>query len=203
MITHSNFNNIKDFISIKKTCPFCSSKLKPILTNFISTVGMPMLKAKLENDSFKFNLKYFSKDLNIKANLNLNIIDNELSIIIDNDANIAIDWMIVKIIFENMSPHIQLICNSRKCKMSYYLSSSFIKSKIIDGYMNYFIINPIHLNMEVFVHNNLWIQNDWKNNSLNIYSVDNKSNPIQSRIIDLESNKDKILNKIMMLVNFS
>lgn len=206
MIVPANFSNIKEFMAVKENCPFCKTKLKIMLTNFVKGPDkIPILKAKLENDFFRFKIQHTSHTLQMSANVDLDTINNSLTFYLDSEDPATLDWMIAKTVFENMKPYVELYCPSRKCKMKYYLSSSIITSSLMEGSTNYFIIKPVSLFMEAFVHNNLWVQNDWENHSINIYSINNyNSNPIKGPLLDLEAiGKEKILNKVRTLVIFS
>jgi hypothetical protein len=202
------FQNIKEFIGVKDTCVFCRSKLKVVLTNFIKEPnGIPVLKAKVANEQFNFNIKHTTESYQIEADATIDIITNALQFKLISPIDLeqyALDYMVAKTAFENLKPHIELYCPNKKCKLKYHICSNIFAMYAGDK-VGTFIIKPLSLYMESFVVDKLWVQNDWTNNSTNIYSIDKaNADPIRTSFIDLESmSKEKILTRIKTLVTFS
>lgn len=198
------FNNILEFCNYKKKCPFCQNKLKVVLTNFIglTSKGFPVLNAKLKDNLFKFYIKYDDFDDSPVEGV-IDPVTNILNFNLGFNQNITTDLLIES--FKKVSPHLELYCSNRNCKANhrYYLATDvFLFDKLSN---NDFSIRHCNLYMEAFTIKNLWIQNDWVNKSLNIF---NKDNPELSalkynNIVFDNLDKDKIINKIMMMATFS
>lgn len=192
------YNNISELLQ-NKYCPLCQQKLKVILTNFIdlSTHGFNFQKTTLKNNQFKFNVKS-NNIYSLKGYIN--IINNTLTLKINKLHNNSLINL-----FKLLAPHIELYCSSNPCKSKYkyYAASNSLQLHYIKH--NTFQIVNTQFYMESFILNNLWIQNDWINKSLNIINL-NKQNytPLKFNNIDLHSiNKITLFNKILMMTTFS
>ena len=198
------FSNILEFCNYKKKCIFCQNKLKVVLTNFIglTSKGFPVLNAKPKDNLFKFYIKYDDFD------------DSPIEGVIDANSNIlrfnlgvnkSLTHELLLESFKKISPHLELYCSNRGCKANhrYYLATDvFLFDKLPD---NAFKIRHCNLYMEAFTIKNLWVQNDWTNKYLNIFNKDNPElAPLKySNIVFDNLDKDKIVNKIMMMATFS
>lgn len=197
------FSTIHEFVYFPHNCLFCQNKLKIVLTNFIGIkpTGHPLLNSKLKNNSFNFFIHY--DDLSISSvegsiDINSNILSLNSN---DNwETNVAIES------FKKISPHLEAYCSNRQCKAQhkYCISTEVF---LIDKYLitNKFKIRPFHVYMESFNVKNLWVQNDLYNQKLNIFNRDKPEvNPLKFDIINFkELEKDKIINKILMMSIFS
>jgi hypothetical protein len=202
-------DNIETFINLKEKCPFCQNKLKPSLTNFVMAADtIPLIKCRLQGEEFYFNIKHTSHSFQITAQATVNIKTNILQLQLTTPVvmeQYATDYIMAKSVFENMKPYVELYCSSRRCKMKYHMCSDiFICLKREDSYSSFYI-KPFSAYMESFVTGDYWVQNDWINNSANIYNRNKTdSDPIRTHILNIESmGKEKVINRIKTLVTFS
>lgn len=209
--TSITFNKPIDFLSFKDHCVFCGSKLKPLLKSFIKRQQQPMIKSKLVDDNFCFNIKNtnstYSFDADISLDINTNIINFELNSPC-NLENPLQDHLAVKNYFDILYLHLELYCPSRKCNMQYYLCTNLLSSQSqleVVGKKSSVKLKPNILFMEAFIVNKSWVQNLWENHELNIYSTDNiDSAPIKAPFMDLSvMNKERVINRIRTIVTFS
>lgn len=194
------FQSIAEFIKIREHCVFCSSKLKPVLTNFILGVSIPIINAKVLNNKFSFNLLCTKESFSISVNVTIDIHTNILQFsILDIE-----EYELAKTVFADYKPHVKLYCPSKKCKMKYNISSDVFRYDYTSE-PSQLKVRPFMLYMESFVLDRLWIQNDWINNYMNIYSqVHFNAAPIRADLLDLEEmGKEKIINRVRTLVTFS
>lgn len=187
------FETIKDFISIKDECPFCSHKLVPILTNYTFQNKIPLVNSKLNNDQFTFNFKYNSYNLDIISKGNLDINSNLLNFDID-ESSTENAHEHIEGAFLNLYPHIELSCINRKCKTNYYISSSIF-------YSFNFKIFPVSIADECCNLSSYFILNPSSKDYSNIYTKNNNT-PIQTQYIDFNTDKDKIINRIKTIIAF-
>ena len=203
------FDNIDAFISHKDKCPFCQNKLRAALTNFVMSADtIPIIKCRIDNGQFHFNIKHTSHSFHISAEASINTQDNILQLQITTHIvleQFAKDYIMAKSVFENMKPYIELYCPSRKCKMKYRMCSDIFVCLKIEGKYSSFKIKPFPVYMESFVTGDWWVHNDWINESTSIYNRNKTdSEPIRTGIINLESmGKEKVINRIKTLVTFS
>lgn len=191
------FTTLNDFISFRKECVFCNKTLIPILTNFvganrglkISDINVPLTK-----NNFVFKLKIHSTSMSIEEDCSINIHTNEF--ITGCDLNFSD--------FQCLGPHIELQCRNISCKYNYYLSSSILSSKLQDN-CNKQYINTVIVDMECCNIPKFWIQNDYVDHLTRIFSTKESGvSPIEtSFIIFNKLEKDKLINKIKTIVNFS
>lgn len=194
----TKFNYIEEFLSIRDRCIFCNTKLDFVFTNYFGVEpSLPLIKAKWKDNSFSFDFKYttFSGDtdnfINIDTKHNVITLSGQHKLY-------AIRQL------SELSPHVELQCLNRKCKMNYYLCSSIFKfrEEEIDDYR----VNPIKLEYESFNISKYWVKNDYFNKTTDIFSTldDYNHKPIIVPMIDIHSmSGDKIKNKILTLITFS
>lgn len=114
----------------------------------------------------------------------------------------AIDAAMVRAAFSEMRPHIQLYCSNRKCIYQYTVASDIIRySQKNPGWG----IDPLDLYYESFVTGNLWVQNNYINQKVCIFSrVNVDAEPITSKLLDFQDmGKNRVLNRVRTLVVFS
>ncbi len=209
MKTH--FKSVEEFFGVKERCVFCQSKLKIVFINFSRSVdNIPIIKAKVRENKFSFNLKHVSDSFELDVKTEIDIKTNVLkfSCTEENDPwklDLEKDkdrQRLAQQVFENLGPHVELYCPNRKCKMKYHICSDIFKLMRDEDQLK---IKSIRLYMESFVLPKLWIQNDWIFSSTNIYSTVNlDADPLRTPLLDLESlGKIKIINRINTLVTFS
>lgn len=205
-----NFNTIIDFYNAKKECPFCHRKLKIILTNFIGLKkgGFPLLNCKLQENLFKFYIRYDDNDFEdppVEGSIDAttNIITFKLDYNVGYDVNYTTKLALES--FRKISPHLESYCSNRQCKKDYryYLSTDIFLFDTLPS--KQIKIRPFNLYMEAFNINNLWVQNDWTNDCLNIFNKDNTAlTPLKYSYVNLQKlDKERIINKIMMMATFS
>lgn len=212
-----NFINIEEFFGVKEQCVFCQSKLKIIFINFSRAADdIPIIKAKVKDGKFCFNMKHVTNSFELDAEIELDIKTNVLKFFIPNmkeaDFTKVLDYWVAQQVFENLGPHVELYCSNRKCKMKYHICTDTFKltrqglpEELATENSNAFKIKYVRLYMESFVLSQLWVQNDWLYNSTNIFPKNNpNAEPIKTGLLDLESmSTDKIINRIKTLVTFS
>jgi len=211
------FNNIKEFISFKEKCVFCKTPLIPILTNFTGiSKGIPIIKSKLIDNYFVFDIKHISYSITLKAKCHINSLTNEINFIIDYDNSYRYfvgrrydHFMINDIIevFENLRPYIELICNNKKCHMNYYSCSNVLSCERIDSlYINNILkIKPLLLLWECCNVDKFWVQNSCDSKVTQIYStIDSNTKPIETPFIDFNLfDGDKLKNRIKTVLTFT
>ena len=194
----TKFNYIEEFLNIRQKCCFCNIKLDFIFTNHfgVARPAIPLIKCHIINDEFIFRFKYDSFNLNIDSLIAVNVKTNSICY----PGN---RFEIVKKLQE-LSPHVELQCINKKCKMNYYLSSSSFK--IYETNIGKYVIEPFRLEWEAFNVSKYWVKNDYPNKTTDIFSTTDDFNhkPIIMPLIDLQSmSGDKIKNKILTVVTFS
>lgn len=209
--------NIKSFIKIRENCIFCQTPMSAILTNFIGirNNGLPLLRVPINNDKIIFNIDKVTRSNTVKAKGEIDITSNEMIIdpfsrnkISEKDPQYHLfkytEEYLAQYTFEEQAPHITIYCPSKKCKFQYNLDSDVIKCARDPKKENWYI-KPFLLFQETFILNNLWIQNDWIHSQTNIFSISiSNSEPIKNPLLDFKSiDKDKLINRIKMLVIFS
>lgn len=193
----TKFSFIEEFIAIKSDCIFCNSKLEPIFTNFCGTSSpaIPILKISLKDSYYSFNFRYNSYSANIDTKVIINTRDNTIKF----SAHPSEHSNIIDAL-ESLSPHVELQCCNKKCKMNYYLCTSILR---ISGNS---YIRPFRLEYECFNLLKFWIKNDFASLLTDIYIKNSNYShkPIQVPLIHFDSlEPDKLKNRILTLVNFS
>jgi hypothetical protein len=200
---------IEDFIKIKDKCIFCQQFLTPILTNLFGhqIPNIPDIVSCLYNDQFQFRIKYDAFYYSFDANITIDIKDNRfISYYINASANCLDNY--VTNAFLSMKPYIELVCENKECRMGYYLQSSFVT---MDDNRT---IKQITLLSENFILDKWLVSNYsdyYKYSNINhytwIYPRTHSSDPgngISCPHLDFETiPKDKLINKIRTIVNFS
>lgn len=202
------FNFIDDFVKVKERCFFCQTPLRVILTNFIGVHkdGIPIINSHLNGNQFRFDISQTSATFEVKAKV---VIDIETSALIFENVNFrtstpALDQYVVKQVFEDLKPHVELYCSNKKCKTKYHLCSDVFKLARLSS-VDAWMVKPFKLFLESFRSDNLNVQNDWLRKVTNIYSLKNtEADPIVVPIIDFEDmGKDKLLTRIKTIAVFS
>ena len=107
--------------------------------------------------------------------------------------------------FSRLSPHIQIYCPNKKCKLNYYLSGDIIRCQ--RNYANSaWQVKPFLLFQETFSTETLWVQNDWIHLHTNIYPLHGSphAEPIKVPLMDFKTiEKQKLLTRVKTLVTFS
>lgn len=199
----TRFKTIEEFASIRECCLFCNTKLKFVFTTTlgISKPEIPLIKAGCIDNKFKFNLYYNSASIDVNAKVIIDAKTNE--VFFDPDTPSCM------IALEGLSPHLELQCLNKKCKMNYYLCSSDINLVIsfdTEEPNLHYTINPVRLEWECFNVSKFWVKNDYAHKTTDIYSTvdDFDHKPIMMPMLDFQSmDSDKIANKILTMVNFS
>lgn len=191
------FPTIKDFINSQQECIFCCHSLSPILTNFLGVhrgLKISDLNSVLTGESFMFKVEIQSSSEKLIEDCSININTNEFvsqSVIKASDLRC-------------LGPHVELQCRNKQCKYNYYVSSSILSFKLLEDDSKKYV-NQIITDMECFNIPKLWIQNDWISNLTRIFSTkDPDIPPIEIPMIIFDKiEKDKLINKIKTVVNFS
>jgi hypothetical protein len=198
------YPNVVEFSKCKQACFFCDSKLKCRLTNFIGLSNdLPIINAHPDGDVISFDINHITPSYQIKADVTLDIKTNILTFMLKSESETpGLDAAVVRSAFSEMRPHIQLYCSSRKCRYQYTVASDIIRYMVAKSG---WVIAPLDLYYESFVTGNLWVQNDYTKQKVNIYSrfrVD--AEPITNKLMDFQAmGKEKVLNRIKTLVVFS
>jgi hypothetical protein len=198
-MTQTKFRFIEEFASIRDNCLFCNTKLEFVFTNTfgISKPSIPLIKAKRKDNEFVFDLKYTSAFSNINTKVTVNTQTNKIHF------NPAAQGAVAAL--ESLSPHVELQCPNRKCKMNYYLSSGNFTVGVNYNDLGY-EINPFRLEWECFNVSKFWVKNDYPHKTTDIFSTvdDYNHKPIIMPMLDFQViDSDKIENKILTIVNFS
>lgn len=204
----TKFARIEEFASIRHNCLFCNTKLTFVFTTTFGTAkpAIPLIKSKCKDNSFEFKLVYNSANLNIDTVVYLDAKTNEAFFgkeIHSSHASAAISAL------EGLSPHVELQCLNKKCKMNYYLCSSLFHFNMTWSTETpeiFFNIRPFRLEWECFNVSKLWVKNDYPNKTTDIYSTvdDFNHKPMMIPMLDFKSmDSSKIANKILTMVNFS
>jgi len=173
--------------------------------------AIPLIKAKVKDDAFSFNIKYCSVGINIDIMASVNIHTN--NVIFDVPPSFYED-VISKPklidIFEGLMPHVQLRCVNKNCNMNYYSCSDNLKCVCPSwhtGYLDWsnIKIEPFFEYYESCNVDKFWVQNDIIYGVTRIISTANSQlNPIVIAPIDFNAfDKDKLKNRIMTIVTFS
>lgn len=194
----TKFKYIEEFATIRSKCIFCDTRLKFVFTTTlgIAKPSIPLIKSKWKDNSFIFDLDYNSASVSVSTKITINTQNNKLQF------NPHVANAVAAL--ESLSPHVELQCPNKKCKMNYYLCSS-IFSVIVDNDLD-FGINSFKLDWECFNVSKFWIKNDYRNKTTDIYSTvdDFNHKPIMMPLLDFQAmDSDKIANKILTMVNFS
>lgn len=201
-----SFNIIEEFFNIKEKCIFCDSDLKLVLTNFIglNENDLPLINSVLEDGYFNFTIDYFSKMISVFAKFSLDPKTNLMKFDLGGES--ALNTNYIKTTFENFKPHLELYCAKKSCakKYNYSIFSDVLKCEMTKE-KNEFIIKPFLLYSESFNLDNYWIQNDWANNKLHIFSKENiDTEPLSYELLDFGMyEKEILINKIRTFVTFS
>lgn len=199
----AKFQAIEDFTSIRQRCLFCNTKLKFVFTTTLGTskAEIPLIKANWTDNRFTFDLVYNSASINVNAEVTINTKTNEVFFNPDTTSGM--------IALEGLSPHVELQCSNKKCKMNYYLCSSSISLSVdfdVEEPNLHYKVMPIRLEWECFNVSKFWVKNDYLHKTTDIYSAvdDFDHKPIMMPMLDFQlMDSDKIANKILTMVNFS
>lgn len=202
-------STIHDVIKYRENCVFCNSKLKTILTSSLSfSSWLSSLRVKYQNNEFNFKLKYNSATIDLTADARIDAVNNFLFF----DKLLQSPYPEEKLqqqaawVFNSIAAHTESFCPSRRCGLNYYFSSNFFT--LVDNFdakTNQYTIAPVFLDRECINIKGFWVQNDLVKNKTNIYYTnDTSSEPITIDLINFDNlTKDKIINKIKMVVTFS
>lgn len=198
-MTQTKFNFIEEFANIRDHCLFCNTNLEFIFTNTlgIAKPSIPLIKSKRKNNEFVFDLEYNSARSHVNTKVTINTQTNRLSFSPEAQGAVAA--------LESLSPHVELQCPNKKCKMNYYLCSSAF-SVYVDGADFSYRISCFRLEWECFNVNRFWVKNDYVHKTTDIYSKidDFNHKPIMMPMLDFQAiDGDKIANKILTMINFS
>lgn len=180
----------------------CGANLKPIVSNFTTmSGGIPSIKSNYKNDNFEFVIDYNSSTINVSCEV---IIDCQRNGVKFHNNNC---WLIdpqKKAIsaFEMMDLHLENYCPNRQCKHKYFVSSDILR---IEEKSEACSLKPIKLYCESFSVGKIIVLNDYTDGTTNIFSNKKRSaSPIEVAMLDFSGlNREKILNKVKTLVNFS
>lgn len=200
MITY--FQNVNEFIAFKQNCLLCGSELKPVVSNFTTmSGGIPSIKSSYDSHNFDFRIDYNSSTTSVSCKVIIDCRDNTVKFI-NNDC-----WLIdpqKKDIsaFEMMDLHFENYCANKECKHKYYISTDVLRIEEKSGSCN---LKPIKLYCESFSVGKIIVFNDYANGVTNIFSHKKRSaSPIEVAMLDFSGlDREKILNKVKTLVNFS
>lgn len=203
------FDNILEFTKLKEKCLFCESSMRAELSNFIGVrrKGLPLFNSPVEHGKFNFHIKHTTSSYDISAD---GIIDIESSVLMfflpidDESPTPNLDQHVAKQAFDDLKPYVDLFCPNKKCKYQYHLSSYILDIKR-HPVLNVWNISPIKLFLEGFHTGNLNVQNDWRKEETDIYSLLNEdAEPIKVPIMDFEEmGKEKLLTRIATIVTFT
>jgi hypothetical protein len=210
----SIYHNIDQLIKYRDKCIFCQTKLKTILTNHINFKNVPTLSSKFKADQFEFSLTYNAANMDFQVDLRLDAVNNFLvfdkPIVSEHYEKGLCEYFHVfeQVIrtFNDLRIHTETYCPSRKCGLKYYFSSiNFYIWNATELPDKKCLIPHIQLSDECFNVGNYWVQNTIYDDKTNIYSTKHPDkDPIIQDLIDFSSlDKDKLLNKIKMLITFS
>lgn len=202
------FAKMADFISLKKTCIFCQTPLRVNLANYIGVKmnGLPVISAPLEDGLFKFQLKHTTADFSLKSDITVQPSTN--IVLFDNFTNGEfpnIDAHLVKKVFEEHSPLVELYCASRSCKTKYHLLSEPLRMIKVTKVSGAWQVLPFKLFLEGFRVKNLMVTNIQTDAKTSIHSLKNEdADPLRVSRIDFESmTKERLFTRIQTLVTFS
>ncbi len=205
------FNIIEDFLSVRTKCIFCTNNLVPVLTNWhgIKKPGLPMINSRLKNDEFNFTFTYASAYSSFGNKLKVNTKTNLISKAIKpEEFPLEVNNNIYSIVSSlgMAGLHIELQCQNTECQFDYYISTSQFRFGSYGDYgsPDSMQILPFHLQMEAFVIRDFWVCNDWHLGQTTINGITGNSETIKVPFIDFYNlDKDRIINKIRTVVNFS
>jgi hypothetical protein len=194
---------IEEFLIIKETCIFCRQPLVAVLTNSISNFGPNIadINAVLKDDKFQFRIKYDTGLVNVDVSATIDIVTDRFSYYYCNNSSPTED-ILVKNAFIHMKPCVKLICEDKKCGMKYCVESDSLRLVGAGDYLR-----PTGIWSESFIVSGWWIANIYDNLTSNtlIFSHNRpNSDGIYCPRLDFESYpKDKLVNRIKTIVNFS
>lgn len=203
------FDNIDEFFTVKEQCAFCKSKLKTQFRNFsMMHDDIPVVVAEEKDGKFCFSMSYISHSITVDADVEIITKDNFINLYVPSKEKLdpkVKDYWVVKQVFENFGPHIELYCANKKCKRKYCIASDVFKCDVSVPESNQSKLSNPRLYMESFVVDKHWVQNDFIFKSTNIYSKDDPDlPPIRAKLLDLETmDEEKILTRVRTLVTFS
>lgn len=202
-----HFDNILEFTKLKDKCLFCGSALRAELSNFIGIrrKGLPLLNSPVQDGKIHFNIKHTTESYDISADGVIDIQNNVLFFFMPEEADTPnLDQHVARQAFDDLKPYVDLFCPNKKCKYQYHISSYILDVKR-HATLNAWNIGPIKLFLEGFHSGNLNVQNDWRKEETNIYSLLNEdAEPIKVPIIDFEEmGKERLLTRISTIVTFT
>jgi hypothetical protein len=204
----AKFEKMADFINFKKNCIFCQTPLRVSLTNFIGigATGIPTIRAPLEDGLFRFQINHTTAEFSMKADVTIQPSTN--IVIFDNFTNGEfpnIDAHLVKRVFEDYKPTVELYCGNKSCKTRYYLNTYPLSMIKVTKVSRAWQILPVKMFLEGFRVRHLNVLNTFPANETHIYSLKNAdAEPLRMPMIDFESmTKDHLFTRIQTLVTFS
>jgi hypothetical protein len=201
------FKTILDFTKFKKNCVFCQTPLRASLTNFIGVrdSGIPIINSHLKDGTFDFVINHTTDSYSVEVDAVVEARSNIVLLTCKPTDTPSVDEYIAIQVFDGLRPHIDMYCANKSCKMKYHLSSDYFKLVKVSNVKSAWEIKPISLFLEGFQTKTLFIQNDYSHSFTYIYSLKNENaDPIKTSLIDFSSmDKEKLLNRIQLLVTFS
>ena len=203
------FDKILDFTKVKEKCFFCNGALRPRLVNFLGLrkSGLPIINSAMENNRFTFTIKHTTENYDIEAEGRIDARTNGLVFLpADNSETPFLDQQVIKQVFDDLWPHIELYCCNKQCKYHYYLASYKLETFKLNN-INAFMVGPgpVKLFIEQFQTGNSIVINDWMREKTSIYSSTNEdADPLITPLIDFEEmGCDKLLTRIGTIVTYS
>jgi hypothetical protein len=196
------FKNANEFIGFKRSCLMCGSSLKPIVSNFTTmSGGIPSIKSNYDKNNFDFKIDYNSSTTNVNCEVIIDCQDNVVKFI-EKECQLIDPQKKDILAFEMMDLHFENYCTNKECKHKYYISSDILR---IDKNLTECTLKPIKLYCESFSVGKITVFNDYHNRVTNIFSNRKRSaDKIEVAILDFSGlDRQKILNKVKTLVNFS
>ena len=189
----TNFDSTLSFYQYFTHCPFCHSKLRGTITNYLEKLGFKSLTHQIKNLEFSFNLPTELFPV-ILTEVTFNITDNTIRFPDNIDPHLAINSLI------QLSPYIEKYCPNKKCKTYYSVNTTPLS---FDTTQYPFIISPVQVLSQNFHVLNWFISNNWSNQQLIIFFKENKSPPITLHNFNLDNfDQQYIVNKINSLILF-
>lgn len=205
-----SFKSISDFIKFKEYCVFCKVPLRASVTNFIGTDGdgSALFSANLKDGKFCFSFEHTGYSYFIGSDVTIEPVQNLLTLSVVQDTEVSmpvLDEYVVKQNLDNVKPYIELVCDNKECGMGYHLCSEAFKFTKVPGVKATWSISPFKLFLESFKTQTLIVQNDWIEKITRIYTLKNEeADPIKCPLVDFEGmDKDRLLNRVQLLVTFS
>lgn len=173
-------------------CPFCNSKLRATITNYLEKLGFKSLTHQIKKLEFSF---HFPTELFpvIPTEVTFNFNDNTIRFPDNVDPHLAVNSLL------QLSPYIEKYCPNKKCKTYYSINSTPLA---FDTNQYPFTISPVQVLSQNFHVSNWFISNNWLNQQVIIFSKNNKSPPLTFNFNFNNFDQDYIANKIKSLTLF-